>query len=351
MTRQRLLVHQLAVGYPGRRGRDKTILTGIDAVLLAGELTCLVGPNGAGKSTLLRSVAGLQPPLRGEVTLDGQPMRSLNRREVAAALAVVLTDRFDPGRLRVAEVVAMGRYPRTSWTGRLTDSDRAAIARCLALVGAADLAAEEFSQLSDGQRQRVMVARALAQEPRVLLLDEPTAFLDPPGRLSLMMLLHQVAIGQDVAVLVCTHDIELASRYADRLWIADPGGSLITGSPEDLAYSGLLAASFATEGVEFDLASLAFVAERPDAPLATVHGQGPEARLAGHALRRAGYRTTPTPSPGALAVHATPGRWRVIAHGRTTSHDTLSGLANHALELRRAPNPARPAPPAHTGQD
>ena len=233
----------LTVGYRTHR-RVRTVLTGLDATLEAGGLVGLVGPNGAGKSTLLRTISGLQPPLAGSVKLLGQEISRMKRDEVARQVAVVLTDRVDPGRLTVFDVVALGRHPHTGWSGRLGATDRAAVMSALDDVGVGQLAGQMLWELSDGQRQRVMIARAIAQEPRLLLLDEPTAFLDPPGR-----------------VRVCTHDVEVAARHADQLWVAGAGDGMRTGTPADLAAAGVMETAFGGEA-EFDPVTYTFVSRR-----------------------------------------------------------------------------------------
>jgi iron complex transport system ATP-binding protein len=346
-----LRLDDLAVGYRGR-AETRTVLTGVTITLAAGELAFLVGPNGAGKSTLLRSISGLQPALSGQVLLDGQPVARMRRSQIARKLAAVLTDRVDPGRLRAWEVVSLGRHPHTGWSGRLDDHDKDVIAAAMRRAGAVHLAAQEFSQLSDGQRQRVLVARALAQEPGVLLLDEPTSFLDPPGQIALLSLLAQVAAVERVAVLVSTNDVELAARHADVLWVVGRDGTFTAGGPEDLVYSGALASPFDTEGTVFDPATLSFTTEDAGRHTAAIHGDGLPALLAAHALRRAGFRIVDPDAPAHVRVTVLPcpadvGIHTIISDGSAEArHASLESLARHARQVRAAEptTPAKPGP-------
>jgi iron complex transport system ATP-binding protein len=229
-----LLATDVSVGYgrPPRRGR--VVLSGVDAGLSAGELTCLVGPNGSGKSTLLRSLVRSQPLMSGDVLVDGRSIRQMSAAELARNVAVVLTDRVAVGALLAWHVVALGRYPHTGWSGHLDDHDRAVVDGALAAAGATSLAARSVSEMSDGERQRIMIARALAQEPRVLLLDEPSAFLDIRARLELTALLRSLTQERGLAVLMSTHDVEHMLRHADSVWLVTEDGRLEIGAPADL---------------------------------------------------------------------------------------------------------------------
>lgn len=234
-----LRTEALAIGY---RRRHEHVLAGAIAVeVRRGEFICLIGPNGAGKSTLLRTLVGMQPPLRGTVQVmrNGalHPLYALPPVERARQIAVVLTERVDVPAFSAREVVALGRTPYLDWTGRLDEADRAAVSRALRAVDAEALAETPFYELSDGQRQRILIARALAQEPTLLILDEPTAFLDLPRRVEIMRLLRDLAHEAACGVLLSTHDLELALRLADRLWVLDQG-RLIAGTPVDLAADG-----------------------------------------------------------------------------------------------------------------
>lgn len=316
----------LDIGY--RTGRTiLPVLSGLNGEARAGEFVGLVGPNGAGKSTLLRTLIGLQPALGGAAWLNGRTVATMTPSQIARQVAVVLTDRISVGRLTVAELVALGRHPHTGWNGRLSDHDRDIVAECLAETGASELAERLVTELSDGQRQRVMVARALAQEPHALLLDEPTSFLDPPSRIRIFDMLQRLAHERGLAVIVCTHDIEVAARYCDELWIVTSGSPMRHGAPEDLALAGALADAFG--GAAFELGSLTFGADTSGRPLARVIGEGDRAYAARHCLRRAGYAVRRPARPDeqpVLIVSCEPDSW-TITHPHVSSHATLDSLA------------------------
>lgn len=314
----------LEIGYKYSR-RRLVVLAGLSGEVTPGELVGLVGPNGAGKSTLLRTLVGMQPALGGQVSLDGRGLAHLSPPEVARTVAVVLTDKVSVGNMSSYDLVALGRHPYTSWAGRLTKDDAEIVLDCLARVDATHLADKAVNQLSDGQRQRVMIARALAQQPKILLLDEPTSFLDPPSRITVFDLLSDLAHEQGLAVVVCTHDVEVAARYCDSLWLTTPKG-IITGAPEDLALDGELSAAFGSSKLE--LSSFTFVTECDGRPTAKVIGNGDPGSAARHCLRRAGFSVIAHPEPDdvtAITVTVLPDGWEVS--GPTpTRHRTLAAL-------------------------
>lgn len=244
------------VGYrSGRRwpfrDPDMVVVDGIDAVARPGELTAVLGPNGAGKSTLLRSLIGLQPLLAGLITLGEVDLSKVSVTERARRAAVVLTDRVDTGLLTGREVVELGRHPHQGPFSRLEPRDHRIVAEAIAHLHTEDLATQRFSEMSDGQRQRVLLARALCQQPELLILDEPTAFLDVGARVDLMALLRRTADERAITVLVSTHEVELALRMSDAVWLID-GPQLITGTPEELIADGSIARVFETSATEFD---------------------------------------------------------------------------------------------------
>ncbi|MDO5286786.1 MAG: ABC transporter ATP-binding protein [Actinomycetia bacterium] len=340
-----LVFENLTVGYAARRRRRRDVLTQVSGTVHSGELVALVGPNGAGKSTLLRSLAGLQPSFGGAVRLCGAERDSLSRREVARRMAVVLTDRFDAERLTVHELVALGRQPYTGVTGSTSADDERVITDALTVCGALGFRDREVVTLSDGQRQRVLVARALAQQPSVLLLDEPTAFLDPPGRVALIGLLRELCTSRGLAVVVCTHDLEGVLRDADQVWVTTGDGGLSCAVPEQMILDGTLTRQFATPGVCFDVATLTFRSERAGCPRAVVHGDGVRAATAALTMYRAGYDTETAPA----GTRETDGVWVSVEADSWTLHTPdgdcpparrLSALREQALAQRRT-SPAK----------
>jgi len=306
-----LRTRDLAVGYRTRRAR-RVVLEHVNLAVDGGELVCLLGPNGIGKSTLLRTIAKMQPALWGSVELGGTDLRCVSHAELARRLGVVLTERVAVEALTVRQIVGLGRYPHSGWFGQLTGRDRAAVAWAIDAVGARHLVDRDFSRVSDGERQRVMIARALAQEPAVLLLDEPTAFLDMPSRVELMGLLRQLTRERPLAVVVSTHDLELALRTADTIWLVMPGGDLVTGAPEDVVLSGAIAQAFEGRQIRFHPEERSFRLLTGSVGVASVQGSGLRAALATAVLEREGYEVVPPGAPAApLSVHAVDSGWRL----------------------------------------
>ncbi|ODH02289.1 ATP-binding protein [Nostoc sp. KVJ20] len=290
MSNSILTTHNLTIGYKTSRKTVRCVVSDISVSLQAGELVCLLGPNGAGKSTLLRSLAGMQPPIEGEVRLLEENIYKLAPQELAKRLSLVLTEKVDVGMLSAYTLVSMGRYPYTDWWGNLTSEDETIVHWAIKSVGAVHLAQRQVSELSDGERQKIMIARALAQSPIVMLLDEPTAFLDLPRRVEIMQLLRQLARETNQAILLSTHDLDLALRLADKVWLLSTNGILHVGAPEDLVLSGAFADTFESEGVEFDVASGEFNLHTSHKGEISLIGEGIASVWTIRAFKRAGFQ-------------------------------------------------------------
>ena len=337
----------LSIGYPmRRRGRHsaRVVAQHIHATLQTGELVCLAGPNGAGKSTLLRTLCGLQPPLAGQVLMQGRDIRAFSPRALAQTLSLVLTDRVDAGNLSVFDLVLLGRHPFTNWLGHVTARDERAAWQALEAVGITHLAQRPLREISDGERQKTMLARALAQEPRILILDEPTAFLDLPHRIQMLELLRKLAHDSPPhTVALSTHDLDLALRVADVIWLLPAGGPLQTGAPEDLALSGALDVTFGRDNIHFDRESGAFRQHAQPVASATVIGQGIYALWTQRALERLGF-TIQRNAPVQVALlhkhHQV--RWRLCADRHQVecaSIYELSQAVKHLLQINAIPHP------------
>ncbi|MDE6611179.1 MAG: ABC transporter ATP-binding protein [Muribaculaceae bacterium] len=242
-----LELNGLSVGYD-----SKVILSDINFSLGAGNMAVLIGSNGCGKSTLMRTIAGVQPPIAGSVAIDGKKVEAYSRRELARRLAVVSTERIGGGALTAEECVAIGRYPYTGLFGRLSAEDKEIVGDSLNTVGMTDKANRYVGTLSDGERQKIMIARALAQQTGLIVLDEPTSFLDVAGRIDTMRLLRRLA-DRGHTILVSTHDIAPAIVQADTILAIDAGQRRIySGSKADIIASGALDLIFAGSGLYFD---------------------------------------------------------------------------------------------------
>lgn len=209
-------LENLTLGYEGR-----TLLEGVSAHFACGALTALIGRNGSGKSTLLRALAGLGDHAQGEIRLAGDRLTAIAPEELARRVAFVTTERVRIANLRCRDVVALGRAPYTNWIGRMQEQDRAAVEAALTAVGMADYADRTLDRMSDGECQRIMIARALAQATPIVLLDEPTSFLDLPNRYELVRLLRRLAHDEGKCILFSTHELEIATALCDSIALVD----------------------------------------------------------------------------------------------------------------------------------
>ena len=239
-------LHDVTLGYG-----DRVLMADASVGFGWGELTALIGRNGTGKSTLLRTIAALSRPRSGTITVEGKDLFSLSMKEVAERISFVSTDDVRVQNLRVRDVVALGRAPYTNWVGRLTAEDKAKVEESLRLVGMAAFADSSVESLSDGERQRVMIARALAQDTPIILLDEPTAFLDLPNKYEICLLLRRLTHQEGKCILFSTHDLSIAIELCDTIAMIE-GGEFRYGTAQMLIESGDMQRIFEHTQIEFD---------------------------------------------------------------------------------------------------
>jgi len=236
----------LCIGY-GRR----SVLKDLNLKILRGQFVAMIGPNGAGKSTFLKTLAGLLKPLGGVAYVDGLLVHRLKPLDLARKLAVVLTERIHPGLLRVYDIVALGRHPYTGFMGKLSEKDHDVIIESLRLVNAEHLADRYFVELSDGERQKVLIARALAQEPKILLLDEPVTFLDLRHKFEILRILRLLAKDKGVTVIASLHEISLVPRFCDHVILVKNGRVMAHGIPEETLTEHTISSLYDLQGVKY----------------------------------------------------------------------------------------------------
>ena len=280
-------IENLSIGYPGKSD-VKVVADGICAGINSGELTCLLGANGVGKSTLLRTLSAFQPKLGGEIRIQGKEIESYTDKQLSRVISVVLTEKCDIRNMSVTELIGLGRSPYTGFWGTLTKEDRHIVEHSVSLVGISHLAHRMVHTLSDGERQKVMIAKALAQETPVIYLDEPTAFLDFPSKVEMMQLLHHLSRQTDKTIFLSTHDLELALQIADKIWLMDKANGVTIGTPEDLSLNGSLSSFFARKGIVFDLETGLFRVDNEYTSQIRLSGHGQRYAMVRKALQRNG---------------------------------------------------------------
>ena len=287
MKQNTIHIKDLSIGYPGK-GEVKVVAGHINAGINSGELTCLLGANGIGKSTLLRTLSAFQSKLSGEIFIQGKEIEQYKDKELSMAISVVLTEKCEVRNMTVTELVGLGRTPYTGFWGTLDEDDKRIVERSISLVKIEKLADRMVHTLSDGERQKVMIAKALAQETPIIFLDEPTAFLDFPSKVEMMQLLHRLSRQTNKTIFLSTHDLELALQIADKIWLMDKMNGVIIGTPEDLSLNGSLSAFFAHKGIIFDIETGLFRVDNEYITKLRLIGEGQGYAMVRKALQRNG---------------------------------------------------------------
>jgi iron complex transport system ATP-binding protein len=268
------------------------VASNINVALQKGEVVCLLGPNGSGKSTLIRTLSGLHQLLDGTIFLDDKKLDRFSNKHIARKISTVLTDQLTIGNLSVYELVSFGRSPYTGWFGSLTRQDEEVVEWAIESTGIEQFVDRDVLRISDGERQKVMIARALAQNTSTILLDEPTAHLDLPNRVEIIRLLRKLAHQTQKGILLSTHELDLALKAADTLWLINRKGDVITGTPEDLVLDGTFESVFKRDSFDFDRSTGSFQLHQPTKKPIYLTGNTVAVFWTRRALEREGYRVT-----------------------------------------------------------
>lgn len=252
MSKTSIKIENLSTGYHHKKG-NYVVAKKLSADINKGELTCLLGSNGVGKSTLLKTLCGFLPKLEGDIYIEGKNGLEYTPTELAKTLSVVLTEKINLRNMTVTDIVSMGRSPYTDFWGRLRKEDKAIVNQAIKHVGIQHLANRPIQSLSDGERQKMMIAKALAQETAIIILDEPTAFLDYPSKIEMMRLLHDLSRESSKTIFMSTHDLDLALQTSDCIWLLNKETGLHVGTPEDLAIEGTLTNFFESPSLDFNV--------------------------------------------------------------------------------------------------
>lgn len=314
-----LTTSDLGIGY--RQKKDQNLLfENLNLSLYGGQLVCFMGPNGIGKSSLIRTLSGLQKPLQGSIHIHS------SSNNPSQQISVVLTDRVSIPNITVEEVVAFGRYPYLDWNIRLSQADSEIISDAITRVHIDHLINKRLHELSDGQLQMVMIARALAQDTPIILLDEPTAHLDLNNRVEIMKLLRSLPRTTNKAILVATHELDLALQLADWIWLTGRDKNILTGMPEELVLDGSFDTIFQFKG--FDLRTGKVQHEKNRDVTINVKGDGSEFLWTKNALERHGFEVTDQPCAITIALQRKNNslEWELTTPAEQKSFTSLAAL-------------------------
>jgi iron complex transport system ATP-binding protein len=320
--------NDLAIGYRSRN-RVNLVMQHLSLQARKGELVALIGRNGAGKSSLLRTLVGLQPSLGGSIKLQGKDLQSIESPILPRIVSFASTEPMAVRNIKVRDVVALGRFPFTNWIGTLAREDEEAVNEALEATGMMLLSGRSIDNISDGERQRTLIARSLAQDTELLVMDEPTAFLDLPSRYSIVSLLRQLTRERDKCVIYSTHDLDTAINEADRIWLMT-GTGIADGAPEDLILTGTVARAFESPLLAFSSSEGTFSFIRGNQTGIALEGTSLAAQLTEKALSRCGYRNDPHAELKIIVRDNPDGtEWSVVNGLQTEQFRSLYDLVSH----------------------
>ena len=331
-----IALNNASIGYKGRSGLPKVVKQNISVYALKGELVALIGGNGVGKSTLLRTIAGFQPPMAGEVLMNGKSVDAYRESELALTLSFVSTEIIRVPNLTVFDLVSLGRYPYTNWFGKLGEEDRQIVEESIGAVGLKGYENRAINYISDGERQKAMIARTLAQDTDVIVLDEPTAFLDLSNKYEIVHILHRLAREKGKTVLFSTHDLTTAIAESDRIWLM-LDRSVEQGAPEDLILNGSFSSLFKNDQLFFDPEKGDFRIRKHPTRKAYLTGNGIALEWTVKAIERNGYEVVDILSynnpSGIVKIHVNHPEWVVTFQNEKIVFSSLLILCRYLNSL------------------
>ncbi len=331
LTTKILSLESVCIGYTNNR-KGKSILPPLTASAGRGELIAVIGRNGIGKSTLLRTIAGLQKPLGGEILYGSRKITEYSRMELAQNISYISTEVVKPGNMSVYELVALGRYPYTNWLGKIDTENHMAIVDALEKCSMSDFAGRPISELSDGERQRAMIARIFAQDTGIMIMDEPTAFLDVSGRYEILHLMHNISRKSGKSIIFSTHDLQSAISQADKIWLI-LDDILVEGAPEDLMIKGVFDKLFNLSAVQFNSMNGTFTFITEERGTIYVKGDGRRKHWIENAINRAGFMTSSSMTDPYISVSENINDDYLLFKGDTiVSFNTAYDLVNYLSE-------------------
>lgn len=322
-----LQLNNVTIGYPAKK-EPKVIQSSLQLSAESGELIALIGKNGCGKSTLLRSLACLQPLLGGTILLNGENIHNKTPKERAKLISVVLTGQQSVASFTVKELISIGRDPYTGWLGSLSAADEKIIDEAIETTYLNGFETRNIHELSDGERQRVFIARALAQDTPMILLDEPTSHLDLPNRINVLLLLQKLARETQKTIFISTHELETAMQVADKIWLMEKNNGVTVGAPEDMVLNGSFDKVFRHRSYEFDKEFGSFVVQKQLDKSVSTRVENPNglmARWTTKALSRKGYRIT-TDAPVVVEVDEHNKKWLIHTKDSSLQANTIDEL-------------------------
>jgi iron complex transport system ATP-binding protein len=322
-----LSFRDLEIGFTSGKFRQ-VLLPPLNGSAAKGELIAVIGKNGIGKSTLLRTFAGLQDLITGKLTIDGKNIIDFSRLQLSAKIGYISTEIVKVSNMKVYDLVSLGRFPHTNWLGRIEVADHNMIMEAISKTGMTEFSYRPVTELSDGERQRAMIAMVLAQDAGIMIMDEPTAFLDISSKFEIIHLMNELTRNRNKTVIFSTHDLATAVSQADKIWLLKEQG-LTEGAPEDLMLEGSFETLFDSKKVDFNSNDGSFTIRNEEKGRIIVRGDGIKKYWTEKALIRAGYGIVDSEPTVEVEVPSSSDlTWKCRMQGLSEEFDSVYGLVN-----------------------